>query len=103
MKWRLVLHPEIDNDLEEASTWYNLQQDGLGSAFTRAALDVFETLAENPYLNARRVRQRHARMRLVRRFPYKVIYDIREGERIVKVIAIQHCARHDRHWRRRLD
>jgi mRNA-degrading endonuclease RelE of RelBE toxin-antitoxin system len=45
---------------------------------------------------------RHVRWRLAKPFPYRVVYEVRESEQLVKVAAVLHSARHDRHWRRRL-
>jgi hypothetical protein len=37
-----------------------------------------------------------------RRFPYRVIYEVLEAERIVIVAAVIHAARRDREWQRRV-
>ena len=87
----------------DASRWYDAQQAGLGRDFTEAAVEVLKSLAENPYLNARRDRRRQVRWRLLKPFPYRVVYEVCESDQLVKVAAILHSARHDRHWRRRLD
>lgn len=97
------LRPEIRRDLAEASTWYEQQRSGLGSEFVTAVLEVFESLTDNPHLNARRSRRRHVRWRLPQRFPYRVVYEVRQPEQLVLVVAVLHSARHDRHWQRRLD
>jgi plasmid stabilization system protein ParE len=75
----------------------------LGRELVAEILKVFESLSENPYLNARRSRDREVRWRMPKRFPYRVVYEIREDEHVVLVVAVLHSARHDRHWRRRLD
>ena len=102
MSWQVILHPAVDEDLAEASSWYENQQAGLGIQFTSAAVAVFKSLTENPYLNARRGRYRQVRWRLAKPFSYRVVYELREKEQIVKVIAVLHSARHDRSWRQRL-
>jgi len=101
VSWQIILHPAVDSDLAEASNWYDNQQDGLGLKFTTAAVEVFNSLSENPYLNARRSRARNVRWRLAKPFPYRVVYETREKVQLVKVIAVLHTARHNRHWRRR--
>lgn len=80
MNWRVVLRPEIRRDLVEASRWYDQQRSGLGSGFVAAVLEVLESLAENPHLNARRSRRREVCWRLARRFPSRVVYEVREQE-----------------------
>jgi toxin ParE1/3/4 len=103
VSWRVVLRSEIRRDLAEAAAWYDGQSTGLGREFVAAVLEVFKSLAENPYLNARRSRRRQVRWRLPQRFPYRVIYEVREAEQLILVVAVLHSARHDRHWRQRLD
>jgi plasmid stabilization system protein ParE len=102
VRWRVILHPEIENDLAEAGNWYETQQSGLGRDFAREVAEVLRSLAQNPYLNASRSRLRDVRWRMAKRYPYRVVYEVRESERLVKVVSVQHGARRDRQWRRRL-
>jgi toxin ParE1/3/4 len=97
VSWQVVLRPEIRRDLAEAAEWYERQRDG----FVAAVLEVFKSLVENPHLNARRSRRQQVRWRLPQRFPYRIVYEVRESEQLV--VAVLHSARHDRHWRERLD
>jgi plasmid stabilization system protein ParE len=99
VSWRIILHPAVNDDLVEASRWYENQQTGLGREFITAVVEALKSLGHNPYLNAHRGRYRQARWRLAKPFPYRVIYEVREDEQLVKVICILHSARHDRHWR----
>jgi len=41
--------------------------------------------------------------RFTDRFPYKVVYEILEADRVIVVAAIIHAARHDKRWIRRID
>ena len=36
------------------------------------------------------------------RFPYRVVYEVDEAGQTVKVAAVLHAARHDRHWKKRV-
>ena len=63
---------------------------------------MWDALAENPLLNSRRHSTRNIRWRYPDRFPFRVIYEVHEPERIVKVAAVLHAARHDRHWQKRV-
>ena len=42
------------------------------------------------------------RWRYPDRFPYRVIYEVDEEQKIVVIAAVLHAARHDRHWKRRI-
>ena len=59
-------------------------------------------LRKNPFANSRRHPKRDIRWRYPERFPYRVVYEVREREQAVTVVAVLHAARHDRHWRARL-
>jgi toxin ParE1/3/4 len=102
MNWRVVVRPEVERDLSEAAAWYDSQQDGLGSEFREDVLQVLDTLAANPLLNSRRHPRKDIRWRYPDRFPYRVIYEVRETEHLVVVAAVLHAARHDRHWQKRV-
>jgi plasmid stabilization system protein ParE len=50
MNYRLIIRPEAELDLEDAFTWYESQDSGLGSEFVRA-IDacISTTLAQSSY------------------------------------------------------
>jgi plasmid stabilization system protein ParE len=102
MSWRVVVRPEVQQDIAEAADWYDARQPGLGAQFTEEVIRVWDVLAENPLLHARRHPRKHIRWRYPERFPYRVIYEVLEDERTVIVAAVLHAARHDRHWQRRV-
>ena len=101
MKWRVVARPQARNDVLEAADWYDRQKPGLGDDFIEEIVTVFDALAENPLLHCRRHSTKNIRWRYPKRFPYRVIYEVMEEERLVVIAAVIHAARHDRVWRRR--
>jgi toxin ParE1/3/4 len=54
MKWRVVIRPEVERDVDEAANWYESKQAGLGAEFVEEVIQVWDALAEDPFLNARR-------------------------------------------------
>jgi plasmid stabilization system protein ParE len=102
MSWRVVVRPEVEQDIADAAGWYETRQAGLGKEFVEEIIRVWDGLAENPLLNARRHPTRNIRWRYPDRFPYRVIYEVAETEQTVIVAAVLHAARHDRHWQRRV-
>lgn len=102
MSWRVVIRPEVEQDVTEAAAWYDAQQAGLGEEFREEVIQVFDTLAVNPPLYSRRHPRKDIRWRYPDRFPYRVVYELREAEQVVVVAAVLHAARHDRHWQRRV-
>jgi toxin ParE1/3/4 len=102
MNWRVEFRPEVESDVAEAAHWYESQQSGLGAAFVEEIIQVWDALAENPLLSARRHPRKNIRWRYPKRFPYRVIYEVLEAEHSVVVAAVLHAARDDKHWRARL-
>ena len=102
MSWRVEFRPEVEEDVAEAAAWYEARQPGLGAAFVEELILVWDALAENPFANSRRHPKRDIRWRYPERFPYRVVYEVREWEQAVTVVAVLHAARHYRHWRARL-
>jgi plasmid stabilization system protein ParE len=102
MSWRVIARAGVQNDVAEAATWYEEREPGLGADFIDEVFSVWDALGENPWLNSRRDPRRNVRWRLAQRFPYRIVYEIDEGERIVIIYGVIHAARDDRHWKRRL-
>ncbi|HWX19923.1 MAG TPA: type II toxin-antitoxin system RelE/ParE family toxin [Candidatus Binatia bacterium] len=102
MTWRVEFAPQIEQDVAEAADWYESRQPGLGAQFIEEIIRVWDALAQNPLLNCRRHHNRNIRWRYPDRFPYRVIYEVNEAEKTVKVAAVFHAARHDWHWKKRL-
>lgn len=80
MKRLLFLRPEAERDLAAARDWYDQKRAGLGDEFLDAVALALRELERDPecyrfyYRNFRRV--------LLRRFPYKIYYQVL-GERLV--------------------
>ena len=102
MKWRLLLRPEVETDVNEAAKWYDSQQSGLGAEFCEEIIRVFDELTENPMLQCRGHPRKNIRWRYPNRFPYRVVYEVVEAHNTVVVAPVLHAARHDRHWQRRV-
>lgn len=99
---RFEFAPQVQQDVAEAAEWYERRQPGLGAQFIEEVIRVWDALSENPLLNCRRHPTRNMRWRYPDRFPYRVIFEVSEAEQTVKVAAVLHAARHDRHWKKRL-
>ncbi len=100
MSFRVVLRPEADSDISDTAAWYENQRTGLGGEFAEAVFQAIDELAVNPLLTSRRHRRRNIRFTMPARFPYRIIYEIRND--MVLIICVIHAARDDRHWRQRL-
>jgi plasmid stabilization system protein ParE len=95
VKWRVLIRPVAETDLNNARNWYNDQRPGLGDEFLVSIAEAFSRLEEHPeryhvyYNGFRRI--------LTVRFPYKVFYRI-EGDMVI-IFRVLHRARdHTRHF-----
>jgi plasmid stabilization system protein ParE len=102
MRWQVVARPQAEIDIVETADWYDTQRSGLGAEFIEEILSVFNALEKNPLLNCRQHPTKNIRWRYPKRFPYRVIYEVIEDNRLVVVAAVVHAARHDRVWRGRV-
>ena len=100
MKYRVVVRPEVDDDLREAESWYEQQRAGLGAEFQEEVRAAISSLPGNPLLYRARHRLMQVRWLHPRRFPYRIIYRVNNDT--VTIFAVLHAARHDRHWRQRI-
>lgn len=92
------LRPAALQELTEAWSWYEAKREGLGDEF-RACLDAgIAEIGRSPF-GCRQVRG-EARRKVVRRFPYVLIY-LAETEH-VEVIAVFHTSRDPAVWHDRV-
>ncbi|MCA1600454.1 MAG: type II toxin-antitoxin system RelE/ParE family toxin [Acidobacteria bacterium] len=95
-----MVRPEAGDDVVEAAAWYDERRVG-GAEFVEEVLRIFDAIAVNPLLTARRDPGKDIRWRYPERFPYRVIYEVLEEEQTVVVAAVLHAVRHDQHWQKR--
>jgi len=93
----LLLEPEAERDIAEATAWYNAQRPGLGTEFfaeVRRALELVEAGPERYPRVAGEIRRA-----LLHRFPYGLFYVVDPD--LVAIIACTHGRRHPDAWRTR--
>lgn len=103
MSWRVQVRPEAEVDIIEAAAWYENRSEGLGKRFVEEVLAVLDALASNPLVSCRRHPTKNIRWRYPEHFPFRVIYETLVDDNTVVVAAILHAARHERHWRDRVE
>lgn len=92
MEIRLLKPAQVE--LDDGIIWYDDQVSGLGNEFLNEILDTFKRIKLNP--NAWAVFSKRTRRCLVHKFPYGIIYQIRENE--ILIIAIAHQHREPDYW-----
>jgi len=88
---------EAEEELIKAASYYEQQQPGLGVEFIREVRRICKLVSASPKA-ATKVRK-EIRRRLVRRFPFSVLYQ--EVEDSILVIAIAHQRRKPGYWKNR--
>lgn len=98
MAAKLILAPEVEQDLAEYYAWYEGTRNGLGEEFLSCVDACIEAIRRNPEMYMRVFEE--YRRGLVRRFPHAVFYEYSQG--VVTVYGIFHTSRHPDKWRQRL-
>jgi toxin ParE1/3/4 len=91
----LVVAPEALEELHDAAAFYALKATvELGRAFVEKFERTVNFVLANPRMGA--VFDRERRRYLFRRFPYSVIYEVRDDE--LRVLAVAHHRQRPRYW-----
>ena len=86
-------------ELSAAIRWYERRRDGLGAELFDAVVATIDLIQSHPEAGALRPGRLSSRQFKVHRFPYKVVYRVREHD--IYVVAIAHSSRRPDYWRDR--
>jgi toxin ParE1/3/4 len=98
----LRIHPAAEEETRKAALWYERQRSGLGAEFLAAIDTAIQQLQEAPLRFSRLEtlpNEDTVRRRLVKRFPYAVIYELLANE--IEILAVAHTRRRPGYWKRR--
>ena len=94
---RVELHPLAQDEVTAAEAWYRERSEVAAQAFVleinRAIEEIFEAPERWP------VGRRGERRVVLRRFPYSLLYRIREDD--IFITAVAHQSRRPGYWRHR--
>jgi plasmid stabilization system protein ParE len=97
MNRRVSFHPLAEQELNEAASYYDAASPGLGAAFLdeveRAIKQILEYPEATPLVN------RVVHRKLVRRFPYSVMYSVQTDT--IRILAIANQKWRPFYWRGR--
>ena len=94
----VVFLPEAEQEMIEAAKYYQLQASGLGVDYLSEAERAVQSIAESP--RTWPVIEGGLRRRLIRRFPFGILYRIAPTE--IVIIAIAHLKRRPGYWKKRI-
>jgi plasmid stabilization system protein ParE len=86
-------------ELLEAVLWYERQRVGLGAELFDAVLTTISLLDTHDEAGSPIGGDPRTRRLLVNRFPYQVVYRLRESE--IVIVAVAHLKRRPGYWRHR--
>ena len=94
MKYRLIVKPPAELDINEAAQWYDSKRAGLGEQFIHAVEEKLLLIEDNP--NLYQVRYKATRLALIKRFPFAIHYTIEQE--VVYVLAVLSTSRNPKIW-----
>ena len=95
MKYRF--HPLADDELDKAADYYEEQQEKLGLDFAEEVYSTIQRIVEFP--QAWKPLSNRTRRCVTNRFPYQVIYEIKDEE--ILIVAVGHLHRKPGYWEER--
>ncbi len=94
MTYQIVLHPDALLELNQSFQWYEECSEGLGQRFLAAVQNKFDKLSYTPELYAKK--KGSYRAAVVQDFPYTIIYQILEKQKVVFISFVFHTKRNPR-------
>ena len=88
------IHDLAKRELNEAAQYYEAERHGLGQAFVTEVERCTEAIVRHPEAGA--VVHGSVRRRLIRRFPYALLYSVRPGS--VRILAVMNLKRRPAYW-----
>jgi plasmid stabilization system protein ParE len=98
VNWDLVLRPEAEAEIAEASDWYEQQNPGLGDKFIGVVDVTLSVLRQNPFKY--QVVSGQLRRAKLRGFPYGLFYVV--SDRQITVVSCVHGRRDPKIWQERI-
>jgi len=97
---KLVVRSAANRDIIAAAEFYERQRIGLGRAFFREVDAIFSVFCHQPYIGQAIEGGQRLRGFPLRRFPYQVIYSLKNDE--LQVVAVTDQRRQPEAWRYRV-
>lgn len=94
----IVFLPEAEQEMLEAAVYYQSQSSGLGIDYLVEVEQAVQAIGGLP--NTWPIIEGGLRRRLVRRFPFGILYQIESKE--IVIVAVAHLRRKPGYWRERI-
>ena len=87
-------HRLADRELNEAAKYYEIEGSGLGFSFLKEVERCLQLIADHP--DAGTILRGSVRRRLLRRFPYALLYKVKPTG--LRVLAVMNLKRRPTYW-----
>jgi plasmid stabilization system protein ParE len=91
---RSEFHRLARRELNDSAQYYEMESPGLGAAFLDEVERCLEIIADHPEAGA--IVLGSVRRRLLRRFPYALLYSIKDDG--IRVLAVMNLKRRPTYW-----
>ncbi len=91
---RPEFHRLAERELNEAAQYYDVEEPGLGSSFLQEVERCFQAIEAHP--EAGEILRGSIRRRLLRRFPYALLYKIKPSG--IRILAVMNLKRRPSYW-----
>ena len=91
---RSAFHRLAAYELNEAAQYYDLEEPGLGAAFLEEVDRCLQSIQAAPEAGA--ILRGTIRRRLLRRFPYALLYKIKSSR--IRILAVMNLRRRPTYW-----
>jgi len=98
--YKLIVSPQAELDVIEASIWYEEKQIGLGLDFAQSYENRLDLLKRNPLVSTKVYQD--VRKILFKKFPYRIFYLVDEDKKEVEIFAVIHTRRDPKIWQKRV-
>lgn len=93
------LHPAAEQEAIQAREWYEEVGSQVADAFLKSLREAFDAISRNPEANPRHPDDRRYYMRILKKYPYFVVYESLANETLV--LAVCHNKRRPCYWKDR--
>jgi toxin ParE1/3/4 len=91
---RPEFHRLAERELNEAARYYDLENPGLGSSFLKEVDRCLQSIEDQPEAGV--ILSGSVRRRLLRRFPYALLYKIKPSS--IRILAVMNLKRRPTYW-----
>jgi plasmid stabilization system protein ParE len=96
-KFKLIINPFAEQDILEARSWYNEQQEDLDNELLHEIKRTIKIVQSNPYQFP--IIKWDIRRAILKRFPYSIFFIV--SPPIINVFALFHNSRNPKIWKSR--